>query len=346
MSSRSPRRAFTLIELLVVIAIIAILIGLLLPAIQKVREAADRSRCTNNLKQLGIAVHNFHNNMSKLPPRTLGNSLSDARRLSGFVLLLPLMDQGPLGQAFAPAETSPFAVPDPWSTSFQPYVTPIPILLCPSDPNGSEGGPLTGANYAFCSGDSIDLQSTLYDGVAVGKSRGMFGYRTDFKFSDVKDGLSNTIALGEKLRAPGGQPRGIHKVASNGAAWFTTPLSCRAVYDDTTQSYVSSVGILSAPGARWADGGMGFTGINTNIPPNGPSCTWSNHDSANGAFPPSSSHPGGVLVVMGDGAVKFLRETIDVGTQTATGTGLTGLSPYGVFGALGTKNSRDIGSPD
>jgi prepilin-type processing-associated H-X9-DG protein len=129
-----------------------------------------------------------------------------------------------------------------------------------------------------------------------------------------------------------------------GGAWFNTPAQCRNVFDFSAGHYVESVAVSKLAGDRWADGGILYTGITTNGSPNGPSCAWSNHDSANGMYPPSSYHTGGFNALLGDGSVRFIRDTIDVGNQTAVGTNLTGPSPYGVFGALGTINSGEVGS--
>jgi prepilin-type processing-associated H-X9-DG protein len=87
---------------------------------------------------------------------------------------------------------------------------------------------------------------------------------------------------------------------------------------------------------------MGFGGLTTNAPPNSPSCAWNSHDAQPGLYPPSSRHTGGVNAVMGDGSVRFISDTINVGNLDATGTGLTGPSPYGVFGAMGTRTGGEV----
>jgi prepilin-type N-terminal cleavage/methylation domain-containing protein/prepilin-type processing-associated H-X9-DG protein len=335
------RTAFTLIELLVVIAIIAVLIGLLLPAVQKVREAANRSKCQNNLKQWGLALHNYHSSFGILPARAEGDSTNNGPRISGFTKLLPQIEQDALARMIQSAAH----LPDPWDDTFLPYTSAFGVLACPSDPappTDSWLARLIGTNYAFCSGDSIDMQSTNFDGTTRGRSRGMFGYLTRVRLTDVADGLSNTIALGERKRGNIGPDGGIQQTAFRGGAWFYTPTACRNVFDFSTGRYLPSVTVSRLAGDRWADGGILYTGITTNAPPNGPSCAWSNHDSANGSYPPSSYHPGGFNALLGDGSVRFISNSIDVGNQTAVGVQVTGPSPYGVFGALGTMNSGEV----
>jgi prepilin-type processing-associated H-X9-DG protein len=169
---------------------------------------------------------------------------------------------------------------------------------------------------------------------------------TSFRLTSICDGLRNTIAMSERRRANAGPDRGIHQTATRGGAWFDTPAGCQAVYDPTTRSYVSSVSVAKINGERWQDGGVSFTGFTTHSRPNSPSCSWSNHDSSNGSYPPSSYHTGGINALYGDGSVRFIRESINVGTSTAVGTNLTGPSPYGVFGALGTANGGETVNDD
>jgi prepilin-type N-terminal cleavage/methylation domain-containing protein/prepilin-type processing-associated H-X9-DG protein len=342
MRNKVRRTGFTLIELLVVIAIIAILIGLLLPAVQKVREAAARMKCSNNLKQLGIACHAHHDAVGYLPLRegrytTPVNSYGG--RLSGLIDLLPYMEQAPLHrQIFSAYVPHPWAGHDPWRQT-------ISTFLCPSDLSAPAGTGIKHTNYMFCSGDSIDRHTTN------GGTRGMFGrdHRLSpgpsapkgYALTDVSDGLSNTIMMGERVRGQGG----LHKTLTytRTGAWFSTPNECLSLFNNATRTWSGGYSRLGAwAGVRWPDGGMGFGGMTTNAPPNSVSCAWNNHDAQPGLYPPSSNHTGGVNVVMGDGSVRFVRDSINVGNLNASGRSLGGQSPFGVFGAMGTRAGGEV----
>ncbi|HZT83162.1 MAG TPA: DUF1559 domain-containing protein [Gemmataceae bacterium] len=190
------RKAFTLIELLVVIAIIAILIGLLVPAVQKVREAASRIKCANNLKQLGLALHNYHDNNNAFPPGVVADT-SDLRngRHSGLVFLLPYVEQDNLYRLYNFGQT--------WKSPGNLAVAQarVPTFLCPSatgqvpDDGGVPGAP---TDYAFCKGALAYLS---YNG-ASGPGAGLFDVNRPRRFADVTDGTSQTLAMGEAVSGP------------------------------------------------------------------------------------------------------------------------------------------------
>ncbi len=352
MLSLSPARlrksGFTLIELLVVIAIIAILIGLLLPAVQKVREAAARAKCSNNLKQLGIALHAHHDSIGYLPLRENRFTTGYTGRMSGLIDLLPFMEQAPLYNSLPTSVTTTAANTEgsptrPWDGGFAPWTQQPPTFLCPSDRDGGSG--VKDTSYMLCSGDTIDKHT---DNNATA-TRGMFGKRTSldngtrpkgFKLTEISDGTSNTIAMSERRRGDAGDQRTL--TYSLGAAWFTSPSQCLSLFNKSTNTWSGGYARLGAwAGQRWADGGMGFGGLTTNAPPNSYSCAWNDHDAQNGLYPPSSNHTGGVNALMGDGSVRFLRDSINVGSLTVNATGLSGPSPFGVLGALGTRNGGE-----
>lgn len=343
MSYQISKRAFTLIELLVVIAIIAVLIGLLLPAVQKVREAAARSTCQNNLKQIMLAVHSFHDVNQGLPPREgRPDPTAATDRFSGFTYILAFLEQQALDQQFRSEQmvggnpVGAYGVP-PWDGSYPPLQVPIPTLLCPSDDPAPASG-VQHTNYAFCSGDSLDNLRAP----ASAMIRGVFGLDTRIRLTDIRDGTSNTIAMGERRRGREGD-RDVNASAFEGGQWFTTPQECIATFDPTLQQYMEGIDARPMSGRRWADGGMSFTGMITAAGPNQPSCAWDNWDAGPGLFPPTSYHPGGVNVAMADGSIRFIQDNIDVGNTAAPMTGMGNLpSPFDVFGAMGTRNANDM----
>ncbi|MGQ9506138.1 MAG: DUF1559 domain-containing protein [Thermogutta sp.] len=354
---KMSRRAFTLVELLVVIAIIGILIALLLPAVQAAREAARRSQCTNNLKQLMLAIHTYVDTYQKLPTRQSGTgyiyNTYQRLRISGWVQLAPFYEQKSLYDACQMANNNPWTG-GPWQ------MTVVPVLNCPSDagdipPRGAKRG---STSYAFCAGDnyepsvhssaerSDENQSIALMNTPI-RNRGMFGRQDYNSLAHVADGTSNTIALAERSRPRRDNDRGSVIDDRSGDVTTYIPLTCRAYW--VGNAYVAGAPIFTgdtSPGYRWGDGAAFFAGITTILPPNSAVCMlrgggWTGISGhfAPGLWTATSEHPGGVNVAMADGSVRFISDTIDAGNLWAVAPRPTdsGPSPYGVWGALGTK---------
>lgn len=350
--TRPAIRGFTLIELLVVIAIIAILIALLLPAVQQAREAARRTQCKNNLKQLGLALHNYHDVYGKFVFGKGGtgwyaSNSGNWGRLSGLPGLLPYLEQTAVYQQISQGGTfngtvyPPFG-PEPWKTGFTPWRVQVPAFVCPSDsqPTQDWGGgrsPIAKTNYGFCSGDAIRNSQNARD------AGGMFAHSRCYGISDCLDGSSNTILMAEIARSVGG----LQKIGGTAIVAGTdgNPDLCRQQLDPADKNlFQSGTTMRGWSGDRWCDSNISMTGINTVAPPNNPRCSNDTWDGRWGIYPSQSRHTGGVQVLLGDASVRFISENIDAGNQNAPDPGVGGKSPYGVWGALGTRaGSETIG---
>ena len=296
------RRGFTLIELLVVIAIIAILIGLLLPAVQKVRESAARLKCQNNLKQIGLALHNYHDVNSTLPP---GNSKPNG--FSVHSLQLPYMEQENLYKQIDFTK----------STSFSPgpKAVKVPMFLCPSDPQGSVPTGWGGNNYVANYGTTIKWaqDGSVADGVFFHVT-GQNGSR----FGDIIDGLSNTAAFSERLKGDWSNavvtprtdlinPKGVMPTTPDQAM-----AACRAANgnDPALQWY-------SNYGSNWIQGNQDVMYGHASLP-NDPLCAFPQNYTQ--TMPASSAHTSGVNVLLCDGSVRSVTNSVSVATWRAMGT--------------------------
>jgi|688.fasta_scaffold202772_1 prepilin-type N-terminal cleavage/methylation domain-containing protein/prepilin-type processing-associated H-X9-DG protein len=341
MKSRS-NRGFTLIELLVVIAIIAVLISLLLPAVQSAREAARRAQCINNLKQIGLGLHNYHSSHggfplggSRAPRGSANNNFDPWTQWSAQALLLPYLEQTPLYNSanFSWAPAGDGSTSDPINSTA--YLTKIAAFLCPSDGNAGK------SNMNSYHG-STGVSSA--QGGFTGLTSGIFATWASTNIADVTDGTSNTVAFAEALVGDGkgtgngqnayrgngvmgvggdegGWPQNVKFNAANNPAMVTAALqTCLAVFNQRNN-------IVDYRGYRWGLGITGYTMMNHIQTPNeykmnfcrlgcGAGCNMDNSVS----YPASSLHPGGVNVAMADGSVRFIKDSVSRATWWALGT--------------------------
>jgi prepilin-type N-terminal cleavage/methylation domain-containing protein/prepilin-type processing-associated H-X9-DG protein len=335
------RSAFTLIELLVVIAIIAILIGLLLPAVQKVRESASRMKCENNLKQLGLGCHNYHDVYHNFPYGK-GKSYQGSPlvpgvpvypRWSELALLLPYIEQGNLYNSIDfnyPPETPGMggvvnfmpAYQNPARQNATACRTAVSIFICPSDPAVQPADWPGQANYLGNMGTtymcdvSEKLASTLDPSATAD---GIFYYLSSVKMTDITDGTSNTAMFSEKLRGQGNpNPRTdmfVMPVATTMAQAFS---QCESLNPTTATP------LTSKQGYSWVMGEMCCTTYNHMALPNTNTCASTGFPGsmANMAMvvPPSSLHTNGVNILLCDGSVHFVTNGISLTTWRALGS--------------------------
>tara|TARA_R110002111_G_scaffold234274_3_gene295307 strand:- start:28246 stop:29160 length:915 start_codon:yes stop_codon:yes gene_type:complete len=282
-------RGFTLIELLVVIAIIAILIALLLPAVQQAREAARRSACKNNLKQIGLAFHNYHDRSNTFPPGWIDNNLTiglatevaNKNGLGWGAMILPYMDQGPLYNQVS-TETNGFTMN--WhigytgSTFIPSSKTIIPAYNCPSDPMGG-----------------INTDKSSFGKSNYATERFLLGVNKALKMRDITDGTSNTILVGEVKThdesGTTGSCAGAPCTTFEGKLWIGARTAAWGWEAGLIAEDVYYIG-YNLP-ADFINGGT---------------------RSVSDRFALSSQHEGGVHVLLADGAVRFISENMDVNT--------------------------------
>lgn len=300
------KRGFTLIELLVVIAIIAVLIALLLPAVQQAREAARRTQCKNNMKQIGLALHTYHDTSKFFP---LNSSYAPGApavmNRSGYVGMLPYFDQAPM---YMQMNMSVSGIVAP-NLAFTQKI--LPSLICPSDPEGTKtsnngtdaatGIPLAPSDYAFCFGDYVNgstntgaVQNPAYANGVLSSGRGMFSRGNwSCNIAAITDGTSNTVAIGE--------------VIGNWCGWqIGWGFQCFATTAHTINYQNLALKTAAGTGAAGAagnpDGCIGFR----------------------------SQHVGGAHVLMADGSVRFLSENISGVTYNALAS-ISGSEVVGEF---------------
>jgi prepilin-type N-terminal cleavage/methylation domain-containing protein/prepilin-type processing-associated H-X9-DG protein len=357
MTSASRRGGFTLIELLVVIAIIAVLIALLLPAVQAAREAARRAQCVNNLKQIGLATHNYSLVSGTFPWGEGPVSNNDWSALS---LILQFLEQGPVFNSvnFTWSANNPAGMlHDQFNNPKIPvnetaFTLKLAIALCPSDgrdmltQTSALGSPLGRTNYVASSGTIPYRRMNPCDGIFCRVDGGPPPYNAAAgdpwgycaTIASVTDGLSNTAAWSERIKGIGykttdnnGGPF-IDSQSPSTTAWYVpdlvyggTQADVPIVYNNcrsSTTLYVSqgSLGALRVVGQAWFQGNYYGGSYNHAMPPNNRLCAAGNDNYSAEAYGPTSLHPGGVNVGMADGSVRFVKATVAPNVWWALGT--------------------------
>ena len=311
---RRMRPAFTLIELLVVMAIVAVLAGLLLPAVQQAREASRRLTCANNLKQLGLALHNYTDAHGRFPP---GRGAALPGVFSAQAFLLPFVEQSGLQRRidFTRAPTTFFVPPattHDGSANLTAATTPVAVLQCPSDrTDGRVPGSNFGAtNYAASVGSGLVEYGTLRN------ADGVFYLGSATGIEEITDGTTHTAAFSERLLGPGydvaGTPGSTELyIWELPGASNTTPADCAAAVTGVWDS---------ERGAKWILGNYGNTLYNHFHPPNAAEWDCMNMQQQKGLMSARSRHPGGVEVLFCDGSVRFVSNLIAAETWRALAT--------------------------
>ncbi len=347
------RRGFTLIELLVVIAIIAVLIALLLPAVQAAREAARRTQCVNNLKQIGLGLHNYHQTQNVFPlgaSSGMWNAVGTYNVKQNFgplAMMLPYMEKAPLYNSL----NFHWGCED--CTGVICYVinstgtnAQIRDFMCPSDPNAGQpdhNNTTNTNNYYACVGTTTQWgligNVAPYSNLSVTSigmaSTGMFTWQACYGINTCIDGTSNTIAyaeacVGNQNEQPLQKLIGLQAVqipytsmlldgSSAPALTLAAIQLCNAAYQSGSSSYIDL-----QRGEEWAHGSMAMNMFNTIVTPNAYNKTWTHcglNASSRAVFSNCDSlHPGGVNVCMSDGSVRFIKDSINQLTWWALGT--------------------------
>jgi prepilin-type N-terminal cleavage/methylation domain-containing protein/prepilin-type processing-associated H-X9-DG protein len=311
------RSGFTLIELLVVVAIIGVLIALLLPAVQKVREAAQRTQCINNLKELGLALHNYENTNGFFPA---GCTLRwDSWGWSPHAQMLPYIEQDNLAKLIH-YDKGPY---DPENAAV--LTQRIKIFLCPSDPEQGLSDPYGYTNYHPNAGSWEYARA--WDGV-FGTDLAWEGVPAlpPVRMAEITDGTSNTAAFAEVCNGPNvnaNPPGKITDCFEFGAQTSKDLAVARAAFLAKDWHTAAYAGGWDPPwryrGYPWHEGNIWRNWYNHLLPPNSP-CWRPNGDWWQLVSPASSWHPGGVNVLLCDGSARFVSESVDPDAWLAAGT--------------------------
>ena len=343
------QRGFTLIELLVVIAIIGVLIALLLPAVQSAREAARRAQCTNNLKQIGIALHNYESTTQSLPIGDLRNATTGYGQamspgspcgqniwVSWMTFILPYVEQGSQSAAYN------FDVAATWFKNRTARTSAVSSFICPSDSLADDvmDGWFTTYQTSYAGMAGL-TDSSLYtwsgttnaDRCNAIQTEGPFGRNYSYKFSHIRDGLSNTILIGETSRFIN-EPAGSHfNFGASGGAWGGPVWGGTRAWDGdvriTGLAYavprINAGPVIQTTAQPPYSGGVAYACMRSGGPIASRATSWANTPAPYGCTEMGqwgfrSQHPGGANFLFGDGSVRFLKETINMPTYRALST--------------------------
>ncbi|MDR1485961.1 MAG: DUF1559 domain-containing protein [Planctomycetaceae bacterium] len=348
---------FTLVELLVVIAIIGILIALLLPAVQAAREASRRAQCSNNFKQLGLAIHNFNDTNNQLPTgmrnviRNNGGTHKQRHRFGTLLHLCPYIEMQALYEIFENKTDAGDSTSWPSTVKGRSFSH----CLCPSDGAKTMVSDYGRNNYHNVYGDTILVPGTDYHQTAdiINCPRGFFGLKYSHKaLSEITDGLSNTIAMSERVGVtamsqynPANPLKGTVLISTWGTSSTYNATRLQCITQQQSDSSISG----GSQGINWGSGNSGQFGLSTVLPPNMASCNgssgWGDALSLGTA---SSNHTGGVNCLFGDGSVHFITASINALTLGETDSSViikstqeSGASRWGIWGALGSANGAE-----
>jgi prepilin-type N-terminal cleavage/methylation domain-containing protein/prepilin-type processing-associated H-X9-DG protein len=357
---KTTRRGFTLIELLVVISIIAVLIALLLPAVQSAREAARRAQCSNNLKQLGLAVHNYATSVNVIPAMCMFRDtqtgqpfISQGWAPSWLIPILPQIEQTNLFNAynfFAPAVVVALTPSGVENTTVT--FTQLSTLLCPSENEPNRPASTATTNYVGNYGGPGQIQPYSGTIVPIGDPNGNNppqGRLGPVTLEAIRDGLSNTALFSEHLHGlqgspvvfpgPGDGKRGVFNgatgagVNSGAAVAASFVQSCKALPGSTASANSDHLGNTAYATYPWHIGMVNYNHVG---PPNSMHCqdsadaSWLSYVGPSGSAPPTSNHPGGVHVTFADGSVRFIKDSIN----------------QQIWWGIGTRNGKEIINSD